>query len=214
MADHVAGSNTPASSPSPRVAELLALCAADYKAGTTQRTSRQDDAHPVPYTPAPVGPNPRQPLHGQAADQIAARLRVEAPELATAIRVAQRMLATYGRPDFGDHQAVTYAHGSVTEALRILLHALNAEPEQAEPAAPEHTPVGPGCGAPATVRVEGYSPTAAGLHGSLDLAVYACQQHATDAETTWIDGRLAYRSPSAGNPCGHRFDYTTLGGGQ
>lgn len=47
--------------------------------------------------------------------------------LDTAIALAQRSLAKYGQPDFGDPLAISHAHGHVTESLRILLRALGAE---------------------------------------------------------------------------------------
>jgi len=48
--------------------------------------------------------------------------------LDTAIRVAQRMLADYGNTSGYDIYAYAQAHGGLTEALRILLRALDAEP--------------------------------------------------------------------------------------
>lgn len=49
-------------------------------------------------------------------------------DLAVAIRVGQRMLAAYGDVGRGDIYAYAEAHGGLTEALRILLRALDAEP--------------------------------------------------------------------------------------
>ena len=51
----------------------------------------------------------------------------EPTDLAVAISVAQKMLATYGRPNYSDPSNAAQAHGSVTESLRILLRALGAE---------------------------------------------------------------------------------------
>jgi hypothetical protein len=51
----------------------------------------------------------------------------EPTALDTAIALAQRSLANYGRPDFRDPNGISYAHGHVTEALRILLHTLGVE---------------------------------------------------------------------------------------
>ncbi|MGI5443369.1 hypothetical protein ACQEV4_40345 [Streptomyces shenzhenensis] len=48
-------------------------------------------------------------------------------DLAVAIRVGQKMLATYGDPTGFDVFAYAQAHGGLAEALRILLGALNAE---------------------------------------------------------------------------------------
>ncbi|RMB81297.1 hypothetical protein [Streptomyces shenzhenensis] len=48
-------------------------------------------------------------------------------DLTVAIRVGQKMLATYGDPTGFDVFAYAQAHGGLAEALRILLRALNAE---------------------------------------------------------------------------------------
>ncbi|MFC4500645.1 MULTISPECIES: hypothetical protein [Streptomyces] len=56
-------------------------------------------------------------------------LAAQNAELETAIRVAQRMLDAYGDPTGFDVFAYAQAHGGLTEALRILLRALGAEPE-------------------------------------------------------------------------------------
>lgn len=80
---------------------------------------------------------------------------------------------------------------------------------------PPPEPIGPGCGAPATTRFEGYSPRNGLAHGSLDLAVYACETHASQARTEWLGNLLPYRTLTAGDSrCGERFDFTTLGGGR
>ncbi|MEU5664735.1 hypothetical protein [Streptomyces longwoodensis] len=125
----------------------------------------------------------------------------EPSDLQVAISVAQQLL---------DSDSVL----SLREALRLLLRALDAEPRAVQPPAAPHTPVGPGCGAPATVRYEGYSPRDGLAHGSLDLAVYACDDHAGQARTEWIGDLLAYRTTTAGSRCGERFDFTTLRGEQ
>jgi hypothetical protein len=51
----------------------------------------------------------------------------EPGNLAVAIRVAQKMLATYGDSSGFDVFAFAQAHGGLAEALRILLRALDAE---------------------------------------------------------------------------------------
>jgi hypothetical protein len=51
----------------------------------------------------------------------------ERSALDTAIALAQRSLANYGRPDFRDPNAISHAHGHITESLRILLHTLGVE---------------------------------------------------------------------------------------
>ncbi|CAM5536118.1 hypothetical protein [Streptomyces canus] len=77
------------------------------------------------------------------------------------------------------------------------------------------TPVGPGCGAAATARIEGYSPRGGVAHGSLDLAVYACAEHAAQARAEWLGDLRPHTMPLAlPAKCGQQFDYTTLGGGQ
>ena len=56
---------------------------------------------------------------------------VPAPEpsdLDVAISVGKQMLAIYGNTDSRDIYAYAQAHGGLTEALRILLRALGAEP--------------------------------------------------------------------------------------
>jgi hypothetical protein len=53
----------------------------------------------------------------------------EPSDLATAIRVGQRMLAVYGDSSGFDIYAYAQAHGGLTEALRIMLRALGTEPD-------------------------------------------------------------------------------------
>lgn len=148
----------------------------------------------------------------------------EPSDLDVAISVAQQLL---------DSDQVL----SLREALRLLLRALGAEvftevrenagqeniaevrkvSETRRPAAhPEdHTPVGPGCGAPATVSFEGYSPRNGLAHGSLDVIVHACTKHTTKARDEWLGGLMPYRTtPGATSRCGESFDFTTLRGGQ
>ncbi|MFF5759660.1 hypothetical protein ACFY7A_30030 [Streptomyces longwoodensis] len=115
---------------------------------------------------------------------------LEPTDLDVAISVAQQLL---------DSDSVL----SLREALRLLLRALDAEP---------HAPVGPGCGGPATVRFEGYSPRDGLAHGSLDLAVYACDDHLEQARTEWIGDLLPHRTAALDARCGERFDFTTLRG--
>lgn len=88
-------------------AALLQQCADDYKGAALSRQSV------------------REPLWGVAADAVRDQLRDPA-DLATAIRVGQRMLDVYGTVDRADVFAYAQAHGGVTEALRILLRALDA----------------------------------------------------------------------------------------
>lgn len=107
MTDHFAGRKAPASSPSP-LAELHQLCREDYAKGQSQRATPN------------LAPS-------YAAASLAARGPVAAPsDLDVAISVAQKMLARYGTVDSGDIFAYAQAHGGLTEALRILLRALDA----------------------------------------------------------------------------------------
>lgn len=110
MADHFARPNGLASSA--RLAELHQLCNEDYAKGQTERAN----AHALPsytaFAAAAVVPAPPAPS-----------------DLDIAIHVAQRMLAAYGDPSrLGDIFAYALAYGGLTEALRILLRALGAEP--------------------------------------------------------------------------------------
>jgi hypothetical protein len=126
----------------------------------------------------------------------------EPSDLDVAISVAQQLL---------DSDQIL----SIREALRLLLRALDAEPVTEQVPAETHTPVGPGCGAPATARIEGYSPRDGRTHGSLDLAVYACDDHTTQARDTWLGTLLPYTTRYVADArCGQSFDFTSLGGGQ
>ncbi|MDX3839026.1 hypothetical protein [Streptomyces europaeiscabiei] len=51
----------------------------------------------------------------------------EPSDLAVAIRLAQLTLSSTATADHGDPTTMAQAHGSLTEALRILLRALDAE---------------------------------------------------------------------------------------
>lgn len=127
----------------------------------------------------------------------------EPSDLDVAIRVAKQLL---------DSDNVL----ALQESLRLLLRSLGAEPALSPVVdAGVHTPVGPGCGAPATVRFEGYSTHNGSIYGSLDLDVYACEDHAGQARTEWMGGLLPYRTATAGTArCGESFDFTKLGGVQ
>ncbi|MFK4797810.1 hypothetical protein ACI3K5_03840 [Streptomyces sp. MPA0124] len=71
--------------------------------------------------------NVRQPLYGAAAIAVRDQLQ-QLPALSTAIHVARRMLNEYSVVD-ADLLAYAQAHGALTEALRLLLRALDAETE-------------------------------------------------------------------------------------
>lgn len=82
-------------------------------------------SRPTPQAPSiPLGALP-------GASPSVAALAAQNTELETAIRVARRMLASYGTVDSDSVHAYTVAHGGLTEALRLLLRALNAEPVSA-----------------------------------------------------------------------------------
>ncbi|MCX4858970.1 hypothetical protein [Streptomyces canus] len=53
----------------------------------------------------------------------------EPSDLAVAVRVAQYMLGTYGTADHRDLFALNQAYGAVRESLRILLRAVEGEPD-------------------------------------------------------------------------------------
>ncbi|QTU47622.1 hypothetical protein F3K20_24885 [Streptomyces scabiei] len=125
----------------------------------------------------------------------------EPTDLAVAVRVAQQLLDS--------DNAV-----ALRESLRLVLRALGAEPVVVEQPPQPHTPIGPGCGAPAAVRFEGYSARNGLAHGSLDLVVYACDDHAAQAKDEWLGGLMPYRTLPTGSRCGEKFDFTTLGGDQ
>ncbi|MGJ7877883.1 hypothetical protein [Streptomyces rochei] len=70
--------------------------------------------------------NIREPLYGTAAVAVRDQLR-ENTDLEVAVHVAQKMLAAYGDSSaFGEH-GYAQAHGALSESLRILLRALDAE---------------------------------------------------------------------------------------
>jgi hypothetical protein len=93
-----------------RLTKLHAACREDYAKGTAQRTR--------------AATAPAQPID-----------LPDTGELATAVRVARKMLAVYGDSSGFDFFAYAQAHGGITEALRILLRALDAEPVDDEEAA-------------------------------------------------------------------------------
>ncbi|MER7963585.1 hypothetical protein [Streptomyces ardesiacus] len=71
--------------------------------------------------------NVREPLYGAAAVAVRDQLR-QLPELRVATHVARRMLNEYGTVD-ADLLAYARAHGALTEALRLLLRALDGDTE-------------------------------------------------------------------------------------
>ena len=87
------------------LAELHRLCRDDYGSNADRRVqNHRDDA----FLTAPATAEPS--------------------DLAVAISFGQRMLSDYGNVSHGEIFALSHAHGAITEALRILLRALGAEP--------------------------------------------------------------------------------------
>jgi hypothetical protein len=119
----------------------------------------------------------------------------EPSDLDTAIRVAQRMLADYGNTSGYDIYAYAQAHGGLTEALRILLRALDSEPDveklpdsgKLSPRCPAAHPEDPTpCTGPPTVTV--LDAKNAGADG--------CQHHAARMLAS-LDGGRVYGLPHA-----------------
>ncbi|MFI0533565.1 DUF6907 domain-containing protein [Streptomyces scabiei] len=140
----------------------------------------------------------------------------EPSDLVVAVDVARRALQSTEHTSATDRDELNRAHGNLRESLRLVLRALGSEPlTDADTLRLTGRPVGAGgCGAPAAVRIEGYSARDGFAHGSLDLVVYACAQHAGEARAEWLGGLLTHSGPTSSTVCGDRFDYTTLGGGQ
>ncbi|MDQ0933782.1 hypothetical protein [Streptomyces turgidiscabies] len=201
-----------------RVAELHQLCREDYAKGKAQRAT--PDLAPT-YAAAPLT------AHG---------LATEPSDLDVAIRVAQQLLDSdqilsvrealrlllralgaeqvdAPEPLYGGDvdQFIGDAYDSLADSD---LDAEAADEDEATTTAP-YTPGGPGCGAPATVSFEGYSPRNGLAHGSLDIIVHACDEHAVQARAEWLGTLTPYRTtPGATSRCGESFDFTTLRGGQ
>ncbi|MFE5079942.1 hypothetical protein [Streptomyces mirabilis] len=69
-------------------------------------------------------------LSAPACAQVSPVWAAEPSNLASAVSVAQKMLAAYGTVDSADSAdifAYAQAHGALTESLRIILRALGAE---------------------------------------------------------------------------------------
>ncbi|MEV0214772.1 hypothetical protein [Micromonospora sp. NPDC050695] len=73
-----------------------------------------------------------------------------------------------------------------------------------------------GCGKPATIRIEVYSPAGAALYGSLDANLYACEAHAIPAvSAAYAVGLTAHRTHTPiryTRACGHVYRFPTAGG--
>ena len=116
----------------------------------------------------------------------------EPSDLAVAIGVGQKMLAAYGDASGFDVFAYAQAHGGLTEALRILLRALDAEPHAtaAAPAAVRcpaaHLDDPNPCNGPATVTVLDTS----------NRGADGCEHHAARMLAS-LDGGRVYALPDA-----------------
>lgn len=121
-----------------------------------------------------------------------------ANELRTAVRVARRMLSGYGDPTGWDIHGYAQAFGGLREALRILLRALDAEPD-AKGTGQSRTPAGDQqrcpaahpedptpCGGPVVVTVLDRSN--AGANG--------CEHHGARLLAS-LDGGRVYPLPDA-----------------
>ncbi len=202
-----------------RITELHRLCDEDYAKGQKERAAARSTA--VEPTDLDVAIRVAQQLLD--SDQVlslreALRLLLRAldAEPVTEEEDARRFVDRHF-PKVAAFLASERLYGGdvdqfVSDAYDSLADSdMDDEQGDAEP----HTPVGPGCGAPATARIEGYSPRGGIAQGSLDLAVYACDQHAQQARTEWLGGLNPHTMPCVVDAqCGHSFDYTTLGGGQ
>jgi len=115
-----------------------------------------------------------------------------ANELRSAIRVARRMLTGYGDATGWDIYAYAQAHGALAEALRILLRAVDAEPDgkaqqASKPQCPAAHPEDPTpCGGPIVVTV--LDRQNGGANG--------CEHHATRLLAS-LDGGRVYPLPDA-----------------
>jgi hypothetical protein len=168
----------PGQGANPRIAELHRLCNEDYAKGKQQRAT------------------PRLAPSYAAASVALAVPAIEPSDLDVAIRVGQKMLAMYGGVGHGDIFAYAQAHGGLTEALRILLRALGAEPQDNEPQAvdapdaprcPAAHPEDPTpCSGPAVVTV--LDATDAGADG--------CEHHGARLLAS-LDGGRVYALPEA-----------------
>jgi hypothetical protein len=73
-----------------------------------------------------------------------------------------------------------------------------------------------GCGKPASIRLEVYSPANGVLHGSLDAVAYACDPHAIAAvSAAYAVGLTAHRAHTSipfDRACGYVYRLPTVGG--
>ncbi|MFJ4623038.1 hypothetical protein [Streptomyces sp. NPDC088812] len=124
-------------------------------------------------------------------------LAAQNSELQAAVRTARKMLAAYGDSSGFSEFGYAQAHGALAESLRILLRALDAEPESVPvvtssrsggsercPAAHPEDPTG--CNGPAVVTV--LDATNAGAKG--------CEHHAARLLASLTGGRV-YPLPDA-----------------
>ena len=71
----------------------------------------------------------------------------------------------------------------------------------------------PGCGQPATIRIEIYRPANGTLYGSLEAVVYMCEQHGIEAvSAVQVAGLTAHRGGAPmplDRPCGYVYAFPT-----
>lgn len=121
-------------------------------------------------------------------------------ELATAVRVARRMLAAYGDPSGWDTGRYAQAHGALAESLRILLRALDADPGEAEKGTQIVST--PGGDQPRCLAAHPEDPT--GCNGPVVVTVLdrsnagakGCEHHAARLLAS-LDGGRVYGLPDA-----------------
>lgn len=113
----------------------------------------------------------REPLHGAEADAVREQLR-EPSNLTISVNVARLLLAKHEQVDHRDLYAVNRAHGALAEALRLVLRAVDTEPQAADfPRSGEVSPRCPAaqaddpspCDGPRIVTV--YAPLGEGIDG-------------------------------------------------
>ncbi|MEV4864255.1 hypothetical protein [Streptomyces ossamyceticus] len=118
----------------------------------------------------------------------------EPSDLHTAIRVGQKMLATYGNTSGYDIYAYAQAHGGLAEALRILLRALNAEPAAEGVSGTPDTPRCPAAHPEDPTPCSG-QPTVTVLDAK-NASADGCQHHAARLLAS-LDGGRVYGLPHA-----------------
>ncbi|HEY9415210.1 MAG TPA: hypothetical protein VIQ30_10655 [Pseudonocardia sp.] len=71
----------------------------------------------------------------------------------------------------------------------------------------------PGCGQPATIRIEIYRPGNGSLYGSLEAVVYMCERHGIEAvsaaQAAGLTGHRGNAPMPLDRPCGHVYAFPT-----